>query len=109
VRAHSLAVRNYIPQPYDGHVTVFRAASQVLFSSHFRDLGWSRLAASVSVHHVPGSHATLIAEPHVRELARQIGACLPESQPADTLADTLADAPDSSTADMVAEADEIAR
>src|SRR6185312_627835 len=58
VQAHSMAVRNYIPQVYFGHVTIFRATSQVLFSSHFRDLGWGRLTKSVTIYRVPGAHGS---------------------------------------------------
>ncbi|HEY1387199.1 MAG TPA: amino acid adenylation domain-containing protein, partial [Ktedonobacterales bacterium] len=82
VRAHSLAVRNYVPHHYSGHVTVFRAASQMFFTSHYRDQGWSRLAESVSVYKVPGTHKTMIAEPHVRVLAERLGACLRQARDA---------------------------
>lgn len=82
VHAHSQAVRSYTPQHYPGHVTIFRAASQELFNSHFRDLGWGRLADSVSVYRIPGAHGTLIAEPHVRILAKRLSAALHEAQTA---------------------------
>lgn len=78
VRAHTVAVRNYMPQDYPGHVTIFRAASQTLFSSHYLDLGWGRLADSITIYRVPGSHSTLVAEPHVRVLAERLSASLLE-------------------------------
>jgi amino acid adenylation domain-containing protein len=85
VRAHSLAVRNYRLQHYPGHVTVFRAASQMFFTSHYRDQGWGMFAESVSVYKVPGSHKTMIAEPHVRVLAERLGTCLREAQTASSI------------------------
>jgi amino acid adenylation domain-containing protein len=72
VRAHTQAVRNYTPQPYSGHVIVFRARSQWLFSAHEADLGWGRLAQSVTVVRVPGTHATMIVAPHVRVLGQAL-------------------------------------
>jgi aspartate racemase len=83
VQAHSMAVRNYAPQAYSGRVTIFRATSQVLFSSHFLDLGWGRLTKSVTIYRVPGAHGSLVAEPHVRVLAERLRACLLETQAAD--------------------------
>jgi thioesterase domain-containing protein/acyl carrier protein len=71
--AHAQALKHYVPGPYAGHITVFRAYSQRLFSAHRWDLGWAQLAAGgVEVHRVPGNHVTLIREPHVRVLAEHL-------------------------------------
>ncbi len=44
-------------------------------------MGWSRLAGEgLEIRHVPGNHITLIQEPHVRELAEQLEACLQRAQ-----------------------------
>jgi amino acid adenylation domain-containing protein len=77
--AQGQALHTYTPRPYSGHVTLFRAASQRFISSHEPDLGWGRLASSVTVHRVPGNHITMLLEPHVRNLAEQLRACVHEA------------------------------
>jgi hypothetical protein len=45
-----------------------------------RTRGWDALAGGrLEVREVPGYHATLLSRPHVRALARQLGACLNET------------------------------
>jgi hypothetical protein len=40
-------------------------------------MGWGHLAAGgVDVRTIPGSHSTIISEPHVQRLARELSACL---------------------------------
>ncbi|HEX6908837.1 MAG TPA: amino acid adenylation domain-containing protein, partial [Longimicrobium sp.] len=74
----------YEPGPFAGTLTLFRAKAagerQARFfaahgDEHRRALGWAPLA-EVEVHDVPGTHATLGAEPHVRTLARRMRASL---------------------------------
>ena len=83
LRAHVAALRDYEPRYYTGDVVVFRATSQRLFSPHYRDLGWGKVARRVTVHPVPGNHATFIQEPQVRVLADRLGVCLLEAQAAE--------------------------
>ncbi len=48
------------------------------------DLGWGRLAqAGVEVHEVTSDHLGILREPSVRELAREIAACLQKCRTAE--------------------------
>jgi thioesterase domain-containing protein/acyl carrier protein len=70
----------YAPGVYPGRLTLFRAAETPgWFGVDFSDpwLGWDGLAAGgVEVRPVPGGHLTLFEEPHVRDLALSLKACL---------------------------------
>ena len=58
----------YRPQRYDGTVLFFRAAER-----HLREadplLMWRRVASSIEVEEIPGSHYTLIQEPAAERVA----------------------------------------
>jgi amino acid adenylation domain-containing protein len=76
---NSLAARNYIPQVYDGKVTLFWASGDL----RAYDLvdGWKVLATGgIEVHEIPGTHLNIIKEPHVAELARKLNDCLARVQ-----------------------------
>jgi thioesterase domain-containing protein/acyl carrier protein len=66
------AFLRYRPRFYEGPITLFRAEAQPLNSPHSRDLGWSRVARSVTVIDVPGNHGSLLQHPNVRDLARAL-------------------------------------
>jgi amino acid adenylation domain-containing protein len=75
IKAHLAAARAYVPRPYPGQITFFRA-----LHNPAQDSGtvsrWERLAErGVEVHEVPGGH-TVIAEPGVRVLAEKLRACI---------------------------------
>jgi amino acid adenylation domain-containing protein len=77
-----VVLREYEPGPYDGQITLLRAIDRLLDSDEERDdhtWGWDRLASHVRVRSVPGNHATLGKEPHVRVLATHLRACLDEA------------------------------
>jgi thioesterase domain-containing protein len=100
------AVRAYEPQPYAGRITLIKAAEapggrtggtdrlkslarrlKGLVSGNGtadaapdETFGWSRLAeGGVEVRTVPGSHYTMLREPHVQSLAEWLGARLREA------------------------------
>jgi thioesterase domain-containing protein len=76
-RAQSRALRNYVPEPYPGRVTLFRPRMQPIFSSHRRDKGWSALAVGgLEIRTVPGNHLAMLQEPHVRTFAQELKASL---------------------------------
>jgi acyl transferase domain-containing protein/thioesterase domain-containing protein len=95
-RTHANAWWNYRPQPYDGPITVLRAAEPlppglpgalagllggwVARRAHQRagaDLGWSALTSGdVTAVELPGNHQTLVKPPHVQALADQLRSCL---------------------------------
>ena len=77
-----VAVR-YAPQKYDGRITVFLATERdtemetsydkVMFDLHDPTLGWEQLSTEpIEVLPVPGFHETIVREPHVRALAKQM-------------------------------------
>jgi thioesterase domain-containing protein/acyl carrier protein len=67
--ANFKAFRDYHPGRYSGAVTVFRATAQPIFSPHLPDHGWGQFAPDLRVVDVPGNHISIIAPPHVDELA----------------------------------------
>src|SRR5262249_24305021 len=74
---HYQALREYVPQPYPGPVTLLRARTRPLFRLHGRDLGWRALAGDrLEIIAVPGNHATFLTEPNVRVTARALRRCL---------------------------------
>ncbi|MBU6399951.1 MAG: amino acid adenylation domain-containing protein [Verrucomicrobia bacterium] len=76
--AHIRALFAYHPQPYAGHVTLFRTRGYPWFCSFDPSYGWASLAAGgVTVRVVPGAHESILAEPHVRELAGALADFLP--------------------------------
>jgi len=67
------ALQQYQARPYLGRVTLLRAEAQPLFCSHDPAMGWGALAlGGVDILSCPGSHHTLLREPHVRGLAAQL-------------------------------------
>jgi FkbH-like protein len=77
-------VRNqekYVPQPYDGRVTVIRAERR--FSEPYEEpaLGWTPLAGGgIDLHVAPGDHAEMTTAPLVHDLARILNDCLRKVQ-----------------------------
>jgi len=77
------ATQNYRLQLYPGRVTVFRASERLADTPPDATLGWSGWArGGVEVHSVPGNHANLIYEPHVKVLAGKLTDCLHRAQSA---------------------------
>jgi thioesterase domain-containing protein len=66
------AMGRYRYRPYDGSLVFFRARCQKLLALYDRAKGWERLAASVTVHVVPGDHEAMLAEPAVGVLAEKL-------------------------------------
>ncbi len=88
-KLHEQAARDYVPQAYQGQVTLFKATEQPILNAtslatwrRYPLLGWERLAAGgVKVYEVPGCHAfegSLLSEPYVRVLAKKLKTCLDE-------------------------------
>jgi amino acid adenylation domain-containing protein len=77
---NSLAVRQYVPSVYEGPVTLFWASQDLRASVDFVE-GWRELAGGgIQVHEIPGTHLDIVKDPHVRELASKLRACLDEAQ-----------------------------
>lgn len=85
---------NYVLKSYAGRITLFRAAIQPLGAEPDSTLGWKSLAkGGLDIYEIPGAHVSIIAEPHVQILAKQLTQCIETSQ-AELAA--LKDSPDKS-------------
>jgi thioesterase domain-containing protein len=74
------AAMNYRPRPYPGRVTLFRAAQRPRGGVADPFLGWERLAlGGIEVHEIPGTHTSLMREPGVRILARELTRCIDQA------------------------------
>jgi amino acid adenylation domain-containing protein len=72
-RSLAQAARSYRPSAYPGSITVFRACSPDAPHPTEGTLGWARVAlGGVDVCEVPGEHLTIMHEPQVDELARNL-------------------------------------
>jgi amino acid adenylation domain-containing protein len=83
-KANANAAGFYEPRPYPGGLTLIRAADMPPVQDlgpgnplSEPDLGWSRVVQGpVEVLPVPGRHLTILAEPYVEGLARELEECL---------------------------------
>ncbi len=67
------AIKTYVPKPYSGNVTLFRAMNRPLFNTRDPQAGWQVLAPErVQVHDIPGSHEGMFKKPHVYYLAEKL-------------------------------------
>ena len=78
---HMNLANQYVPRYYPGRITLFRPMDAPFAVATTRDRGWGRLAEAVDVHFVSGQHHSMVKEPHVRELARTLDACLRRAEP----------------------------
>jgi amino acid adenylation domain-containing protein len=72
---------NYAPQVYPGRVTLLRSSEEPpeMVGLDPRK-GWGELSTEpVEIHVVPGNHATMGLEPHVRVLAERLRSCIDEA------------------------------
>jgi hypothetical protein len=66
---HLRSLMAYVPRAYTGRVALFRARTQPVFALREADLGWNRMATGgVDINIVPGSHESMLREPHVQIL-----------------------------------------
>ncbi len=80
-RTHLRALINYRPQPCSCRVTLFRSRAHPVLCSFDSHCGWGELAAGgVSVTIVPGSHESILTEPHVHAVATAMNECLDKLQ-----------------------------
>jgi thioesterase domain-containing protein len=75
----ALAVRQYVPAPLDVDAVIFRADKSDGDHDPDPTMGWSKLVrGELSVCRVPGDHFTILYEPYVKGLARELTARLEE-------------------------------
>jgi amino acid adenylation domain-containing protein len=78
-RAVERAVRAYVPKPYPGAITLFRATDRRVTRTYSRTLGWGPLAqGGIRVIDVPGSHSTVLRPGCEPPMAAKLRACLDE-------------------------------
>jgi thioesterase domain-containing protein len=72
------AQQKYKPKPYSGSVSVWRADERdPAFAWIGSDLGWEPyVAGGLDIHHIPGTHHTLVLEPSVQILVFELQAVL---------------------------------
>jgi thioesterase domain-containing protein len=87
IRLRSQSVRRYRPSIYPGVITLFRASQLERESAaawreagaDVNDLtrGWDKLSThKVDVRLVTGYHSTMVNEPHVKHLAKELSDCI---------------------------------
>jgi len=70
IDTYDRAAMSYTARPYKGKLTVFKAEH----SWGPNEMGWESLAkGGLDVRIVPGDHYTVIEEPNVGQLAKEIG------------------------------------
>jgi amino acid adenylation domain-containing protein len=75
------ALKSYIPQPYAGQVTLFRALNRPLLNTYDPETGWQKLAPGrVDIYDIPSSHEGMFKKPQVAYLAEKLRACLEQVQ-----------------------------
>jgi thioesterase domain-containing protein len=70
------ALNRYRSSYYDGTVTLFNAAKRDDALIPDPVYGWAGLARTIEIYEVPGNHDTMLAEPNVAVLARQLNEAL---------------------------------
>ena len=74
------ALREYTPKQYPGRLTLLRARTRPLLHSQSADLGWSEwVTGGVEVLSIPGHHGSILKEPSVQVLAKNLQTALDSS------------------------------
>lgn len=63
---------SYVPEPYDGPVTLFKAAIPDSKYEYTEHLGWEDIASNLRVAEVPGSHLQIFDPENASELGGQL-------------------------------------
>ena len=80
VKMFSAVGQAYTPKPYSGVLTLFRAEGRTAEYGSNLSLGWDEVAGEkVRVINVPGDHMTILEEPFVWDLVKQLDACLKQA------------------------------
>lgn len=82
-KARIRVMMNYRFRTYDGPITLFRATDPDPLSDPVSDptLGWGDLCSEpVTIHEVPGTHASMARAPHVSVLATKVNEAIEKSE-----------------------------
>ena len=75
-KAIQQALDSYTPRPYEGKLTLFRAAKQPPDIVPDPFLGWSNLASEpIELFESPGVHGAMTVDPYARSLAEKLAIC----------------------------------
>jgi len=75
--ANSQAELAYVPHEYPGKITLFWCSEQSIRAYEDWRLGWSEVAGGgLELHGIPGGHLTMLTEPNIGVLARELQAAL---------------------------------
>jgi thioesterase domain-containing protein len=66
------AYRDYVPKPYPGKVTLFRATARALLGSFAADAGWQHYARQVEIRRIVGNHNSILDLHHIGPVAQQM-------------------------------------
>ncbi|NJO81279.1 MAG: amino acid adenylation domain-containing protein [Blastochloris sp.] len=81
MRATSFAGEQYRPQKYDGRILFFRATQPDEDRPDVDPVKrWSQLCDSLEVHDLDGRHQDILADPHVKELAKKLKKALRDAK-----------------------------
>jgi thioesterase domain-containing protein/acyl carrier protein len=67
---------HYTAKTYSGKVNLFRCHSQDLRYYRHPKLGWEKLVDKLEVHNISGLHSSILKEPRVQFVARELKSCL---------------------------------
>jgi phthiocerol/phenolphthiocerol synthesis type-I polyketide synthase E len=82
-RANIHAAGAYRPRPYPGRITLLRCRIPLPGVPAEEAMAWETLAGGgLEVHWVAGGHASMLAKPHVEQVAARLRACLAAADPA---------------------------
>ncbi|MBH8561405.1 hypothetical protein I8748_04295 [Nostoc sp. CENA67] len=79
ILTNSQATIDYTPSTYPGKVSLFRTSRPPYATLNLPDETWNwgdLTSGQVEVHHIPGSHFSILRPPHVQVLAEKLKACL---------------------------------
>jgi len=85
IDANTQAISKYIYQVYPGRVILLRTEDQnrdeAVGTQYDPQFGWGDLVAgALDIYYLPGSHLSLLREPHVQVLAEKLRHCLIQAQ-----------------------------
>ena len=73
------ALCRYRPEPYAGEISLFQASAFSGGDQVELTHGWHNFAARTTPQAVPGNHYTMLRDPQVEVLAREVSSCLAKS------------------------------
>jgi len=75
------AAKRYSARPYSGKLTLFQAKERSLSSPEDPIESWKSIAlGGIEIHEVPGGHGSIVDDPQVKVLARELKASLERTQ-----------------------------